>query len=372
MTAPTWPAPMSSKGVDVRREGVDGSRYYADPTTAKLLASVTTVIGATTSMPWLTPWAAKLAAEAAVEHYAMVGELIKIGPDGAVDWIKGEAKRRREKASETGTWLHDVVEALALDASLPDMPDEVEPFAEAFVDWCIEWEPEFLMSECAVANPARGYAGTLDLVVRFPKWADSPELGGTWCLDVKSGANLSAYMPVQLEAYRRATEVWLPQGRKAAMPAVDRIGVLHVRPGGAKLLDVTEQGGDAAHHTFLRMLELLDWKDSQGGRMGRAIYLPDEHGQQPPPLLEDIDGVPAKAALAAAGVFRLDQLADLGADALAAIKGVGPGAVLDVETLLKEHGLNMDGLAEACQAIRDKQAKALERKQAKVAKEAGA
>lgn len=311
MTAPvhTQPAPMSSAGVDVRREGVDGSRWYCDPDTDRLLASVTTVIGATTSMPWLTSWAAKLAAECAVDHHGLVAALLEeSGRDAAVDYIKGESRRARDKASNLGTLVHDLVEAFALDTSLPEVGDDLAPFADVLVDWLIDWRPTVLMSECAVASPAHGYAGTLDLLLEFPHvpgplFQDPSGRPLRWLIDVKSGQNLSAHMPVQLEAYRRASEVWLPGGVKAAMPHVDRVAVLHLRPGRAQLIDVTEQADDGAFRTFLRMLELLAWKDDQGGRMGRAVYMPMPDGSQPPPLLEDLDGVPVRKVLADAGLY---------------------------------------------------------------------
>lgn len=329
--------PLSSKGVDVRREGVDGSRYYSDPINGTLLQSVTTVISATTSKPWLTQWAAKLAAQAAVENLDLVAAMVARGQEEeAVDYLKSAGKRKREEASERGTWVHDVVEAFALDTSLPEIGDDDAPYADAFVEWCIEWQPVFLGSECSVAHPGYGYAGTLDLLVRFPCFDGTP-YEGTWLLDAKSGANLDAYMPVQLKAYKEATEVWLPQGRKTRMPHVDHVGVLHIRPGGCKLLDVTDQADELAFHTFLRMLELLSWKDAQGGRMGKALYLPDADGNQPPPLLEDLDGVPARSALAAAGVHRLDQLESKPADELAGLSGVGPGALRAVRDLLASH-----------------------------------
>ncbi len=358
-------AVLTSRGIDVLRERPEGSRYYKDPGSDELLASVTTVIGATTSMPWLTPWAAKLAAEAAVGHYDLVGRLIaESGPEAAVEFVKGEAKRRREKASETGIWLHDVVEAIALDISLPELPDDVLPFAEAFFEWCVEWSPRFLMSEATVAAPARGHAGTADLLVELPAFEGTP-YEGSWLLDAKSGANLSAWMPVQLEAYRRSTEVWLPRGQKVAMPSVDHVWVLHVRPGGCKLICVDAQAGDSAYHAFLRMLELLDWKDSQGGRMGRVLYLPDENGQQPPPLLEDLGDVPARAALSKTGVYRLDQLAELDVERLQAISGVGPKSVLDVRAFLRSRGLPVDHLDPVCEAIEEKERRRVERTRAK-------
>ena len=362
------PTPMTSKGVEVRREGRDGSRYYADPSTEELYASVTTVISATTSKPWLADWTAKLASQCAVDNLELLPMLVDAdGPDAAVDFLKGAARRRREEASERGTWVHDVVEALVLDTALPEMSEEVQQYAEAFIDWCIEWEPVFLMSECAVANPARGHAGTLDLV------CDLPALGKRFMIDVKSGQNLDAYMPVQMSAYRRSTEVWLPFGQKAPMLQVDACAVLHVRPGGAKLIEV--DAGPDEYAVFLRMLEVLDWKERQKGRMGRVLYFPLPDGSQPPALLEDLDLVPARAALATGGIHRIDQLADAAADPerLLALKGFGPGALAALPHLLVAHDRPVpDALTAALIAIEEKAAAAAARKAERDAKKLAA
>lgn len=331
------PKLLSSRGLDVRRE-TDGSRWYCDPDTDQLLASVTTVLSATSSKPWLTPWAAKLAATFAVEQHDLVSQtLAAAGPAAAIDLIKGAAARKRDEASSRGTWLHDVVEALVLDAPLPDFPDDVVPFADAFVDWCCDWEPEFIAAECTVADPLLGWAGTLDLILRFPRW---PFLG-TWLIDAKSGANLDHNMPVQLATYKRATEVWLPLGRKAPMPQVDRCAVLHVRPEGAKFIDVTEFVTDDAYNRFLRMRAELDAREALPKHIGRVLYPPLPDGSQPPPLLEDLPGAPCVAILREAGVVRLADLTSWTRDGLLNLKGIGAKKADAIEEFLTEHGLTL-------------------------------
>lgn len=355
VTAPARPPLLSSHGIEVRREGVEGSRWYCDPQTDDLYASVSTVISACTSKPWLVPWGAKLAAEYAVDRHDLVAELLRDPePDApltaaaraeraaarraaAIDHVKREAQRRREAASETGTWVHDVVEALVLDAPMPDVPPQVEPFVDAFIDWHCLWNPTYLAAEATVANPTRGYAGTLDLIAYLPA------LNRTFLIDAKSGANLDAYMPVQLSAYRRSSEVWLPLGRKARMPAVDALAVLHIRPqseGGARLIEVPDD--ESNHLVFLRMLEQLEWRDRQPKAIGRVLYPPLPDGSQPPPLLADIE-VPCRAILAEAGILRLDDLAAQTEASLRALKGIGPKKVDALRECLAERGLRLAG-----------------------------
>lgn len=331
---------LSSVGLEVRQDMSDGSRSYTDPVTDEVYLSVTTAIGATTSKPWLTRWAAKLAAECAVDNLGVVQAIMDAsGRDAAVDYLKGEAGRKRDEASGRGTWLHDIVEALVLDATLPEFPDDpvATAMADAFVDWHCEWNPTYLLSECTVANPSRGYAGTADLGVYLPA------LDRTFLLDTKTGANLDLHMPVQLAAYARATECWLPWGRKARMPQFDGIGILHVRPEGCKFIDVTDQAGDEAFGVFLRMLEQVAWRDRQPKHLGRVLYPPLPDGSQPPPLVEDVGGFPCAAILAAAGLVRVDHVADAGAEKLLSLSGIGPKKLDGIREALALLGLALDG-----------------------------
>lgn len=356
--APEAPAPtvvLTSVGVEVTNDDA-GSRWYADPYGDGLFASVTTIIGMNTSKPWLVPWGAKLAAEYAVERHELVAQMLACPPEqqeeedklpetfkaerirkrriAAIDHIKREGARRRDEAADKGTWVHDMVEALVLDAPLPPLPPEVEPYADAFINWHIDFNPTYLMAEATVCNRRYGYAGTADIVAYLPT------LDRTALIDAKSGANLDLEMPIQLSAYERAEEVWLPMGRRAPMPKVDMAAVLHLRPEGYKLIDVPR--GDEHFSAFLRMLELTNWRDGQRGRIGTVIYPPLPDGSQPPPLLEDID-FPCRKVLAEAGITRLDHVTAVTADKLLSLKGIGPAKLKDIRTCLAARELALFG-----------------------------
>lgn len=338
----TLPKLLSTRSAYDPQGDDNGGRWYTDPDTDQLLASVTTVLGATSSKPWLANWAAKLAAEFAVEQHDLVTSTIAAaGPAAAIDLIKGASKRKREEARDRGTWVHDVVECLALDTTMPDFPDDVAPYADAFIDWYCEWEPTFVASECTVADPARGWAGTLDLILHFPRW---PHLG-RWLIDAKSGANLDHTMPIQLGTYQRAPELWLPFGRKVPMPQTDRCGVLHIRPEGVKLIDVTEYATDVAYEQFLKMRSVLDFRESLPKHIGRVLYPPLPDGSQPPPMLEDLPGAQCVAILKAAGIIRLDDLAGCTRARLLALKGIGDKKADAIEAFLAQHGRSLRSVA---------------------------
>lgn len=355
--APEAPYVMTSKGVEVRQpDGHDGSRWYVDPETGDLLASVTTCISACTSKPWLVAWGAKLAAETAVDEHVQIDALLAPRPSdaelsdaqrvevgrerrrGAVDYLKGAAARKREAASERGTFGHDVVEALVLDQPIPDVPDDVKPYLDSFIDFWCDFDPKPFMSEATVADRTAGWAGTLDLGVYFPT------LGHSAVIDVKTGANLDVWMRVQLAAYRRAKIVFLPLGRVAPMPKTDRAYVLHLMPDGYKLIDVTEV--DDEYELFLAMLRQTRWADAQRKRIGTVIYPPLADGSQPSPLIEDVDGIPAATKLTAAGVERVDDLFRFTARELLMLPGVGPGAIRALPDVCAQWSQTIDGLDE--------------------------
>lgn len=344
---------LTSVGIEATTDD-HGSRWYADPYGDELFASVTTIIGMNTSKPWLVPWGAKLAAQYAVDRHDLIAAMLACPPeeaeeeaklpdafkaqrvrkrrDAAVDHIKREGAREREAARDRGTWVHDLVEALVLDAPVPDLPPDVEPFADAFINWHIDFNPRYLMAEATVCNRTHGYAGTADIVAYLPG------LDRTCLIDAKSGENLDLEMPIQLAAYERAEEVWLPMGRRAPMPKVDMCAVLHLRPEGYKLIEVPRGGEHFS--AFLRMAELTGWRDTQRGRIGTVIYPPLPDGTQPPPLLEDID-VPCRNILAEAGVTRLDHLAAMTSDKLLALKGIGKAKLQGIRECLEQRGYTL-------------------------------
>lgn len=379
---PEVPYVLTSKGVEVRQpDGSEGSRWYVDPETGDLLASVTTAISSNSSKPWLTTWAAKLAAETAIEEHDLIAQMLATRIEdvelteaqfrekvyerrqGAIDYLKGAAKRKRDAASERGTWVHDVVEALILDTAIPDVPEDVKPYLDSFINWWCDFDPRPFMSEATVADPRAGWAGTLDLAAFFR----SLRVSGV--VDVKTGANLDIDMRVQMSAYRRAKEVWLPLGVKAPMPRTDRAYVLWLGTDWYKMIDVTDESGEC-YEQFLSLLERTRWRDRQGKRIGRAIYPPLADGSQPPPLLEDIDGIPAVTKFVTAGVVRLDDLLGKSARELFTIPGVGPGAIRALPEVCATWGQAIDGLDDLIAELDAKDAEKAERAAALTAKRA--
>lgn len=350
---PQAPAAPRLIGPYLAEGRVRGSATYEDPVEPGIeYHSVTTVISACTAKPWLVPWSAKLAATYAVEKFDLVSMLItESGAAAAIDHVSREAMRKREAAADVGTIVHDYVEALVRDTALPALPEGTDPdgdlakMLDAFLDWHVDFDPVYLMSEATVCNPRDGWAGTLDLIAYLPAFDQ------TFLIDAKSGQNLDAWMPVQLGTYASATEVWLPFGQKARMPRVDRAAVLHLRPEGYKMIpveiDPVDPTDEPPYDVFRRMLRQYAWSKSAPRRIGRPLYPPLPDGSQPPPLLEDLDDVPARGPLAAAGIRAIDHLAAFPPDKALALTGFGPGSLVKVHGLLTLHGLLTEPWAQA-------------------------
>jgi hypothetical protein len=370
----------------------DGSRTYTHPVTGQVMLSVTTVISATQSKPWLAPWQVRLSLKWALDNLdrltddSYADEVTKArakDPDVDVAAVvrqaftkeaKAAGERARDLKADTGSYTHAVIESLILwaaspgsgaDITLPTIPDHlvgqyidgppepgetgvlVEDFADiavtGFTAFVADLDPQFESAEMRVFNPALGVAGTLDMIASFPS------LGRRSCVDVKTGKHLMD-APEQLSVYRRMTECQMPMGEMVAMPPTDSGMVLHLRPEypkGYRLMEVSRADDEASWNAFRRALLLLQERNRRKPKPGRVLYPPLPDGSQPTPLLADLDGEPhgrvRNPLIRALGPdARVGDLAGFTDDDLLAIKGVGPKALDDIHALLTDHGFTGD------------------------------
>jgi hypothetical protein len=203
-----------------RRNYGRGHAYYLGD---RKLDGVTTLISNGLPKPALVNWAARTAAEKAVNEWDRLAELpvaqrlreIAKGPDDA-----------RNSAAVKGTRIHALADPLAHGAEV-DVPDELAGHVESCVRFLDEWHPKIIVSEAPVYHEKYLYAGTLDLLA---------EIGDeTWLLDWKTSAS-GAYgdTAFQLAAYRYATHM-LAGNELIEMPPVDRCGVVWLRADGYDL-----------------------------------------------------------------------------------------------------------------------------------------
>jgi hypothetical protein len=358
----------------------DGSRTYTYPPTGEEFPSVTTILSATEGKPWLPGWAAKIAAEYAVDHLAELAALVaEDGRDAAVKLAKTEAARIRDIKRDTGGYVHSVVEALVLwaaspdgrgaDIALPVLPehlagadyddDPVEDVAEwmveGFLNWVSDYDPEFLAAEMTVFHPGLRVAGTLDAITFLPGLAVGrsgrfvPGAGVRPCVDVKTGKHLSVTWPEQITTYRRCPEC-LPDRLSSEVhpaPRTDCGAVLHLRPEHPRcyrFMLISREDDAKAWNRFRRAAEVYEGRAAAKPKPGRVCYPLRADGTIRQPLIADLDGEGygrALAPLVKAGVEDLEQLAAMTAGQCLAMKGVG-GRTLDViRVMLADHGLHL-------------------------------
>jgi hypothetical protein len=117
--------------------------------------------------------------ERVADYYARLAggdpeELVRVRQE-----LRQAAVDKREAKAVFGTAVHEAIEGgLGLTAVGPDLA----PRLRQFMSWRAESGVEILGSELQVWNPAIGYAGSVDLLGRFPD-------GSVWVVDYKTGGD---------------------------------------------------------------------------------------------------------------------------------------------------------------------------------------
>jgi hypothetical protein len=212
----------------VRSSGFQGSGY-ATPTELvdgkpRIVPSVTTIAGIA-DKPGLRQWAVEQTAGYAVTHVEALLNRSEFEGLGFLRYRwKNEPKLDADPdlrtwhdtvlndAADLGTWMHEYVEARLLGefAAAPETEWQAE-MVEQFEAWLFEHDVEALLVEETVYNP-RGYAGTLDLVVRVD--------GKCYLTDIKTSRNTWPEHYMQLAALG-AAPVWLRQVAEGTPGAVE-------------------------------------------------------------------------------------------------------------------------------------------------------
>lgn len=247
---------------------IERSRYGYD-IDGTFYRRVTTFCGGIPK-PWLGSWAAKTVAEFAVDHKEQWENL---GKKDAVKLLKGSPWSKRDDAGDRGSAVHAAAEHVARGEPVPVgtlTTDDERECAFAVRDFLREMDPKILGVEVTVFSPSHGYAGTFDLYCE----AD----GLRWLLDWKTSKSVYAEHAVQLAAYYNAEyaaarkkpvpgvdEKWTATRKEWGPDLIDRMGVVHVQPGTAKLHPVRYDERlwttfRAAKHTKMFTLDTDDYR----------------------------------------------------------------------------------------------------------------
>lgn len=271
VTSPRFASTDESKGRTYRIPGID-----------KDLASVTTIIGML-HKPALMPWAAKLAAERAIQS-ADTWQAIaqEEGDEAARKWISAAAREYTNRKALIGSAVHWVCEnSDNLDDK--DVQGKLDWFCrqlggdeakerknilnhlESYRRFLSEHDVEIVEQELTVANPAIGYAGTLDGIAR---------IDDKMCIfDIKTG-NAYSSASLQMAAYRFAThKVQDGKGVPVGHPNAcleDAYGIYNacvvvIKPKSYKIVPM--RANDVDYDAFVALCAVRQWEE-YGHQMG--------------------------------------------------------------------------------------------------------
>ena len=233
------PAPSLGKPKPPRRRA--GYYHIGD----RKYVSVTTVLDGVLVKKNLIPWAAKKAAELALED-----PVVWNTPEKCASGIYGV----RDRAGDRGGTIHSLIHATFMGGEIDrtGVPDHLKGFAEAFWKWQAMARPRMLHTETTAFSHA-GYAGSFDLLA---------ELGDrTALIDFKTSASgvHRTEVTLQLAAYRHCDRM-LPSRENndsVEMPAVDDTVCILLRSDGS----FEHHAIPADEEAFAAFRHLLDvWK----------------------------------------------------------------------------------------------------------------
>jgi hypothetical protein len=256
-----------------------GSRYYVLDSGERFI-SVTTVLSHI-AKHFLTDWAARLAAEAALDNAERVFIAADTPPcntkgDDACGlcracvtaWLADRHNAYRDAAGARGTKLHEASEHLEVHGPGGTVDDDAKPFFDAYVNWADRAKPEILASEMTVVSRKWGHAGTLDNLMKFGPDSELPEAlehlrGKVLLVDKKTSKSISFEHGWQVNGYSLCETAVMPEGDEISVSEkygqIDSGLILHIRPeneGGVKMREAHINPGNQAKfiHT-LRMAE---------------------------------------------------------------------------------------------------------------------
>lgn len=247
MSTPTRRVVAAAAGL-VRKETKWGHSYRLDGLPVK---GVTTLLSGGLPKPALPRWSAKTVAEWVADYPDQVDALRSMGRGPMVDALKAVPWQARDTAAARGTDIHALADEIIHGREV-EVPDHLVGYVNGYVEWLDKVDAEVILTERPVANRQWKYAGTFDAIVRMRD--------AIWLLDWKTSTGVYGDNALQLAAYREAEFYLDPDdGSEKPMPAVDHLGIVHIRPDGTDLYKVREP--EAAWKDFLHVAWTAKAKD---------------------------------------------------------------------------------------------------------------
>lgn len=267
-----------------------GSRFYVDHETRVTVPGVTSVIGMGPK-PFLAFWNAKMVAELAVDSLPFIEQMAQRDRQGAVDWLKGAARRYTKTRSDIGSAAHDLFERMvrgeggftaknAKGQYLVRVHPDMEPYRANFADFLEAVNPELIRAEDIAWSDTHQYAGSFDGILRV--WVDdfgkiSPERNGepvTLIVDWKTSKATYPDVAMQMSAYANADKLIDAEGDEQPLPEFDGAAVLHITPDQWAFKPVRID--QAVFDVFLALRTVFEWdrvlsKEVIGKPLARSV-----------------------------------------------------------------------------------------------------
>ena len=222
------------------------------------LPSVTTILKAYPKQDFLVGWAARVTAEAA--EYDQMWRSFESATE-RIGYLKGTPRRINKKATDHGTSVHKLLQAIA-EGKGDD--DGIE--AAILRDAIDVYGMNILYSEYAIKNLTYGYGGSFDILADIA--------GKVYLIDLKTGLDVYPDYRLQQSAYRYGESIIAKDETMeqyhvyaddapviAAMPTVDAVAILHVpreKPETWGLYEIKADRED--FEAFLAVKGIWDWQ----------------------------------------------------------------------------------------------------------------
>jgi hypothetical protein len=212
-----------------------GHRYRLDGAS---VPNVTTILNGGIPKPALIDWAARTAGEAGAAFLfgdddepalLIVERLRTLGREAFAAACAAARHTRNREAQVKGSDVHALAEQVVAGVAV-EVPHDLAGYVEGYVQLIDRLHLEPLLVERPVASRRHWYAGRFDLIARIDDVV--------WLLDVKTGSGIYGETACQTAAYASAEVYVAEDGTEHPLPRVDKIGALHVQPGGTDLYDL--------------------------------------------------------------------------------------------------------------------------------------
>lgn len=253
-----------------------GSRYYIDPSDDRTKRPGVTSVLDKLAKPFLSPWAAKMTAELAIDSLAFIERMAENDRAGAIKYLSGASRRYTTIRANFGTEAHDLFERMIRGEEIRSVAPDMEHVHRHFAEFLAAVNPELVRAEDVVWSERYDYAGSFDAILVV--WLDAfglptPDRSGTprvVIVDWKTSKDTHAEVAMQLAAYAEADYILDADGRQFPIPEITGAYVLHITDKGWNFHPI-EMDLREAFRYFLYLRGLFGWDADSRGAIGKAI-----------------------------------------------------------------------------------------------------